>query len=280
MCGGRLYPHEEHFATAYALHRVALIMAVSIVLLFFEAALILGAHPPALTKTMRGLSDEELCVWSVTPGTATEQAWLDLVNSGRASDPIDVEGVTAGTTPRQWMSCDFPSNCHEAVRVGAANRNPACPAGSTMDMHVSWLTEVQWAFARNPELCGELEVLDSEEELFSFTTGWMYADDGGGGAGRKLATPAATAAVAARVREINVAIRAARASRLTQRAMDTVVSRTVPCAAAGVRVPPGLLVIPLGVVMLVPAVAAAVAAWGMPRLLDALVEERGVGHVA
>jgi len=273
VCGGRLLPHEEHFSTAYALHRVALIMAVTVVLLFFEAALILGAHPPALTKTMRGLSDEELCSWSVVAGTATEQAWLDVVNSGRASDAI-------GTIPRLWMSCSTPTSCHEAVRDKAVNHNPACPASSTVDMHVSWLSEVQWAFAQNSELCSELEVLKSEEELFSFTTGWMYADDGASGSGRTLVTPAATMALAARVRDINVAIRAARETRMTQEMMETTLGRAVPCGGAGVRVPPGLLVIPLAVVLLGPAVASIVAACGMPRLLDALAEERGQGHVA
>jgi len=248
-------------------------MAVTVVLLFFEAALILGAHPPALTKTMRGLSGEELCSWSVVAGTATEQAWLDVVNPGRALD-------ATGTIPHLWMSCGTPTSCLEAVRDKAVNRNPACPALSTMDIHVSWLTEAQWAFAQNPELCSEVEVLESEEELFSFTTGWMYADNGASGLGRTLVTPAATEALAARVRDINVAIRAAGESRMTQKVMETTLGRAVPCGGAVVRVPPGLLIIPLAVVLLGPAVASIVAACGMPRLLDALAEERGQGHVA
>lgn len=244
VAGGELEPEEAAFAPAQALLRSIPWVLVAIVVLFYEAAFIIGGAETRLTKPLEGLTDEELCQWTVPHNTALESTWLALVNRGRGNQPIDLEGLASGATPRTWNTCDSAADCFDQVTRGEENTNSRCGGAPsrTTDILITFRPVLYSMFRQQPDLCSVLEVVEEEEDTFRFNVGWMYADVNSTNA-------TAMAAWAARREEIDVALRRARLDQTTKNIMAVAVGSDAPCLADAKRVQAGQLLLPLAVTL-------------------------------
>lgn len=265
MVAGELEPDEEHFAPAQSLLRSAPWVLVAIVVLFYEAAFIIGGSETRLSKPLGGLTDEELCRWTVPHNTAIESSWLAVVNSGRHANPINVSGLATGTTPRTWNTCDSAADCYAQVSNAEENPHPLCRSAAirTTDFLVTFEPVVYSLFHQNPTWCSAMEVV--EEDLFRFTVGWMYAD--------LVANDTVTDAWASRREEIDVGIREARLNQIVSKTMAEAVGTQVPCLRGQQRVAAGQLLLPLLVALFSYYVMAIVLALAYPPLQRWLREE-------
>ncbi|GAB0493319.1 hypothetical protein MMPV_004599 [Pyropia vietnamensis] len=283
VVGGELHPSERHFAPVRALLLGTFLAVLTIVVLFYEAAFILGSIGTGLTSPVSGLSDEEMCRWLVLRGAATEDIFVGMVNAGRA-DP----STHASTKHRTWSTCETVPECISKVVSGAAVTAPGCALASERrtEVYLSWRTTILAAFRADPSLCDTLEVVDAEEELFFFSVGWQFANVNASAAG----DPAHVAAYAARRAAINGRFRRARLERTTETLVEREAGRGLPCANTRQQVSVGLLLVPILVILsagLFAAVAAAVLvpilnrslARGMAREARTMAPTAGGGRV-
>jgi len=267
LAGGDLEPAEAHFEPARNLVRSVPYAVIAIVVVWWEAAFIIGSTSTTLIKPLSGLTDAELCSFTVPHSTALEETWLSIVNSGRESNPINISGLATGTTHRTWNTCDSAASCFQQVTTGGRSPSPRCDSTRTTDVLVTFQPVLYSQMRQHPELCDALEVLATEEEVFRFTLGWMYAD---------VVTPNATAAAAwaSRREDIDVAIRQARLDQTTSDVLDTTIGKQVPCPLNQQRVQPGQLMLPLVLALVVYYVLAVMLALGYPLLQGALRAEK------
>lgn len=269
LFGGDLRPSERHFAPARALLLGTFLVVATIVLLFYEAAFILGSIGTGLTSPVSGLSDDEMCRWTVLRGAATEDIFVGMVNAGRGRDAA----THATTARRTWATCETVPECIAQVAAGAAVTAPPCRAAATAatrtEVFLSWRTTILAAFRADPRLCDDLEVVDAEEELFFFSVGWQFANVPAAAVGSPAAA-AHVAALADRRAAINGRFRRARLERTTEAIVEREAGRGLPCAGARQQVTLGLLLVPVLVVLcggLAAAVAASVAVPALQRAL-------------
>lgn len=245
MAGGDLEPEEGAFAPAQALLRSIPWVFVAIVILFYEAAFIIGGSAMRLPMPLRGLTDEELCQWTVPHNTALETSWLKLVNRGRGSNPINITGLASGATARTWNTCDSAAHCFAQVTKGVENPASRCAGGrsrTTTDILVTFRPVIYSMFRQQPHLCSSLEVLEEAEDTFRFSVGWMYA-------AVETANASAAAVWAARREDIDFALRRARLDQTTEDTLEVAVGSDAPCQAGSQRVEPKQLVLPLVVAL-------------------------------
>lgn len=235
-------------------------------ILFYEAAFIIGGSATRLTKPLRGLTDEELCRWTVPRSTALETSWLELVNRGRGSNPINISGLASVATPRTWNTCDSAAHCFAQVTEGVENPASGCASGTTTDILVTFRPVIYSMFRQQPHLCSSLEVLEEAEDTFRFAVGWMYA-------AVETANDSAAAVWAARREDIDVALRRARLDQTTKDTMADVVGAEVPCPTSPQRVHPGQLVPPLAVTLGAYYIVVVSLAFGYPWLRHRLRAE-------
>jgi len=267
LAGGELEPAEEHFEPARNLVRSVPFVVIAIVVVWWEAAFIIGSTSTTLTKPLSGLTDAELCSFTVPHNTALEETWLSIVNSGRESNPIDISGLATGTTHRTWNTCDSAAICFRQVTTGDRSPSPRCDSARTTDVLVTFRPVLFSQMRQHPELCDALEVVATEEEVFRFALGWMFAD---------VVTPNATAAAAwaSRREDIDVAIRQARLDQTTNNMLHATIGKQVPCPLNQQRVQPGQLMLPLVLALAVYYVLAVMLALGYPLLQGALWKEK------
>lgn len=226
IAGGELEPAEADFAPAQALLRSIPWVMVAIVVLFYEAAFIIGGAESRLTKPLRGLTDEELCQWTVPHNTALESTWLALVNRGRGNLQTNLEGLASGATPRTWNTCDSAADCFDQVTRGEENTNRRCGGAPsrTTDILITFRPVLYSMFQQQPDLCSVLELVEEKEDTFRFNVGWMYADV-------HSTNGTAMAVWAARREEIDVSLRPARLDQTTKNIMTSAVGSDAPCLA-------------------------------------------------
>jgi len=267
IAGGELELAEAHFGPSQNLVRCVPYAIIAIVVVWWEAAFIIGSTSTTLTKPLSGLTDIDLCPFTVTRDTAMEVMWLSIVNSGRESNPINISGLATGTTHRTWRTCDTATSCFQQVTTGGRSPSPRCDSAGTTDVFVTFQPVLYSQMRQHPELCDALEVLATEEEVFRFTLGWMYAD---------VVTPNATAAAAwaSRRADIDVAIRQARLDQTTKDTLDKMIGKQAPCPLEMRRVQPGQLILPLVLTLAVLYVFALLLALGYPPLQTALSRQR------
>lgn len=245
IAGGDLEPEEGGFAPAQALLRSIPWVLLAIIILFYEAAFIIGGSVTGLTKPLRGLTDEELCRWTVPRDTSLEFSWLELVNRGRGNNPINISGVASGATPRTWNTCESAAHCFAQVTEGVENPASGCARGgtrTTTDILVTFRPVIYSMFRQQPHLCSSLEVLEEAEDTFRFSVGWMYA-------AVETANDSAAAVWAARREDIDVALRQARLDQTIKVTLEEAVGSDVPCQATAQRVHSVQLVPPIAVTL-------------------------------
>lgn len=123
-----------------------------------------------LTKPLRGLTDEELCQWTVPLNTALESTWLALVNRGRGNLQIILGGLASGATPRTWNTCDSAADCFDQVTRGEENtnrRSGGAPSRTT-DILITFRPVLYSMFQQQPDLCSVLELVEEKEDPFRF----------------------------------------------------------------------------------------------------------------
>lgn len=110
---------ERAFEPSRIALRTALIAIIAVSLLFFEAALVLGAGTAVLSDRMAGQSDQKLCSW-MTPGdTSLEESVASVFNSERAgkSNAIAIWDENGDfmqsevAKERRWTTCDDFDDC-------------------------------------------------------------------------------------------------------------------------------------------------------------------------
>lgn len=273
MIGGELEPEEASFASAQTLLRSVPWVMIAIVVLFYEAAFIIGGAETRLSKPLGGRTDEELCRWTVPHNTALESTWLALVNRGRGNQPIDLEGLASGTTARTWNTCDSATDCFEQVTHGAENNNSLCGGAPscTTDILITFRPVLYSMFRQKPHLCSVLEVVQEEEDTFRFNVGWMYADV-------QSTNATAMSVWAARREDIDVALRQARLDQTTKNTLAVAVGSDVPCLVSAQRVQAGQLMLPLAVTLGVYYLVALWLAVGYPWMRERLRVETQQYH--
>lgn len=271
LFGGELRRAERHFAPARALLLGTFFAITTVVVLFYEAAFILGSIGTGLTSPVSGLSNEEMCRWVVLRGAATEDIFVGMVNSGRSD-----ASTHASTDRRTWSTCETVPECISRVSSGAAVTAPGCVSASARrsEVYLSWRTTILAAFRADPSLCDTLEVVDAEEELFFFSVGWQFANVNASAAGGA----ANVAAYADRRAAINGRFRRARLERTTETIVEREAGRGLPCAGTRKQVTLGLLLVPVLVILSVGLAGAMAATIMVPILSRALA--RGVAQEA
>ena len=180
LLGGELRGEELHFGPARSLLLGTLVVCATTFALFYEAAFILNSISTGLISPVSGLSDAEMCRWTVLRGAATEDIFVELVNEGRGS------GARATVGARSWSTCDTVHECIERVVNGSAVTAPRCEgaAYTTTEVYLSWKTTILAEFRANTTLCQELDVVDADEAFFRFNVAWHFADVNASAPGR------------------------------------------------------------------------------------------------
>lgn len=262
LFGGELHPAEQHFAAGRAVLLGTLLAVVTLLVIFFEAALILGSINTNLSSAVSGLSDQAMCGWTVLRGATTEDIFVGMVNSHRGDG-----AAHASVARRTWSTCETVEECIEQVKTGKAVTVPACAAASARrtEVFLSWRTTALAAFRANPRLCNVLQVVDAEE-LFFFSVGWQFANVNATAAG----APEHVAALAARRAAINARFRRARLERTTEALVERGVRGALPCGSTPQQVSVELLVLPVAVVLALGLALSGTVMVAVPRLRRAL----------
>jgi len=263
LVGGELHGQERHFAPARTLLLGTLVVCAAIFALFYEAALILNAIPNSLDSLVSGLSDEEMCRWTVVRGAATEEIFAGLVNAGRGS------GAKVSIQKRSWSTCNNVSECIQQVVDGSVSNEPRC-AGVRTEVFVSWRMIILAEFGSQRSLCDELEVVnaDGSGSFSRFNIGWQFADVNSSADGADALLPI----LARRRRQINAAFRRAHLNKDIQKIVEQEVGQELRCTGTQQQVHVGLLVAPIFVVLLVGLFLAVVATVAVPALHRALMD--------
>jgi len=263
LVGGELRGQERHFAPARTLLLGTIVVCAAIFALFYEAALILNAIPNTLDSLVSGLSDDEMCRWTVVRGAATEEIFVGLVNAGRGS------GTKVSIQSRTWSTCSNVSECLQQVVIGTESNEPRCE-GKRTEVFVSWRMIILAEFGSNRSLCDEVDVVnaDGSGSFSRFNLGWQFSDVNplADGAGDLLPL------LARRRQEINAAFRREHLSKNIQRIVEQEVGQELQCTGSPQQVHVGLLVAPIFVVLLAGLTLAIVATVAVPALHRALME--------
>lgn len=218
-------------------------------LAFYEAALILSKIPTGLAVPVSGLTDLELCRWTVFGGGARENLLMSMVNRGRSS----ARWATRQT--RTWSTCASVAECLQQVATAAPVNNTRCAKAPTRRVEVllSWKSTIIAEFRRDRSQCAKLEVADAEEDFFTFGMGWFFADV-------NLTAPNVTqhlATWARRRQDINAAFRRGRLTHAIPKVVEREVGLDFPCEPPDPQVRAGDIYVPV-LVLIVLGVAAAV----------------------
>lgn len=221
VTGVDLVQHQQDVAVGLASLRAHLAVIFFLFLVLYEAAVILSNMPTGLSAPVSGLTDMELCRWTVFGGGAREKLLLNMVNRGRSS------GRLATPQSRTWSTCRSVSECLQQVVTAESVNNPLCALAPIRHVEVglSWKTTVISEFRQNPYLCNLLEVMDAEDEFYTFGMGWFFADV-------NFSAPNATAHLATwaqRRQEVNAAIRRGRETHAISRVIGREVGFALPC---------------------------------------------------
>lgn len=234
--------HNRHaLAVGLASFRVSLAVILFLFLAFYEAGLIVNNQPTALAAPVSGLTDLELCRWTVFGGGSREKLLLSMVNRGRKPGRL--------VTPenRTWSTCGSVSECLQQVVTAAPVNISRCAQAPIRDVEVllSWRTTIISEFRRDPRLCNFLEVVDAEEEFFTFGMGWYFADV-------NISAPNVTAHLASwtrRRQDINAALRRGRMTHAISQVTAREVGLEVPCPPAEIRLSADTLCVPVIVLL-------------------------------
>lgn len=251
--------HRQDLAVGLASLRAHVAVIIFFFLAFYEAALILRKTPTGLIAPVSGLTDLELCRWTVFGGGAREKLLLSLVNRGRSP------GRLATPESRTWSTCGSVSECLKQVVTAESVNIPRCTQAPIHHVEVllSWWTTILSEFRRNPQLCNSLEVVDAEEEFYTFGMGWFFADV-------NFSAPNATAHLATwaqRRQEVNAAIRRGRETHAISRVIRREVGLALPCNPPDILVRAESLYVPVGI-LLVSGAVSAVAVFKVYRHVD------------
>ncbi|OSX75806.1 hypothetical protein BU14_0219s0006 [Porphyra umbilicalis] len=262
LLGGELRREERHFGPARSLLLGTLVVCATTFALFYEAAFILNSISTGLISPVSGLSDAEMCRWTVLRGAATEDIFVELVNEGRGS------GARATVAARSWSTCDTVHECIERVVNGSTVTAPRCEgaAYTTTEVYLSWKTTILAEFRANTSLCEELDVVDADESFFRFNVAWHFADVNASAPGAGPYLPAWSA----RRQAINAGFRRARLRQDTQKIVEQEAGKELPCSNARQQVHLGLLLVPTLLVLLVGLTGAIAATVAVPVLHRAL----------
>lgn len=185
-------PLEADFEPARTCFRAAFGFLILVVLLFFEAALVIGSQKPTLTGRMAGQSDESYCSWTVIRDSALEESMAVIFNYDRVGrqkidiwNSNDVITLNRSQLPkeRRWSTCETQADCFQQLvnkeKVADLRRdkdNSYCQTSTaTVDYIASYESVVHATFKKNPQYCESLEVVATEDRLQRFMSGFMFA---------------------------------------------------------------------------------------------------------